>query len=393
MATLREVAALAKVPLLTAYHALSGTQAVPEAQRQSVLAAAEQLGYTLNITIKDVATLANVSIATVSYVLNDSAPVSAATRHRVLEAAAALNYRPNVNGRTLQANKTRLVGYGWHNVKRGHSAPLLDRFTYWMAQAVESYGYHVLTFAHSEESPTDAYEELIQTNRVDGFILAHTNRNDARIRYLMQMRVPFAAFGRANDRWDFPYVDVDGRRGIELVTEHLIGLGHTRIALIGWPEGSLSGDARVQGYFDALDAAAITPQPAWIRRTENSSSAAAAAAAELLVLPSEQRPTAIVCVSDLMAIGVMNYLNRCGIQVGYDVAVSGFDDDPITELLHPPLTTLRQPVDDLAAQVVALLMAELERTPLPQRQILVAPQLIVRASTDPRVNSHSILPA
>lgn len=384
MATLKQVAALANVPLLTAYHALSGSEAVSQAQRQSVLAAAEQLGYTLNITIKDVAALAEVSIATVSYVLNDSAPVSAATRQRVLEAAAALNYRPNVNGRTLQASKTRLIGYGWHNVRRGNNASFLDRFTYWMAQAVESYGYHVLTFAHSEESPTDAYQELIQTNRVDGFILAHTNRNDVRIRYLMEARVPFAAFGRANDRWDFPYVDVDGRRGVELVTEHLIALGHTRIALIGWPEGSLSGDARVQGYFDALDSAALSVQSEWIKRTENSARAAALAAAELMALPSALRPTAIVCVSDLMAIGVMNYLNSCGIRIGYDVAVSGFDDDPIVELLHPPLTTLRQPVDDLAAQVVALLMAELERIALPQRQILVAPELIVRASTDPK---------
>ncbi|MCS6870184.1 MAG: substrate-binding domain-containing protein [Anaerolineae bacterium] len=384
MATLKQVAALANVPLLTAYHALSGSESVPQAQRESVRKAAEQLGYTLNITIKDVAALANVSIATVSYVLNDSAPVSAATRSRVLEAVAVLNYRPNINGRILQANKTRLVGYGWHNIKRGHAAPFLDRFTYWMAQAVESYGYHVLTFAHSEESPTEAYQELIQTNRVDGFILAHTNHNDPRIRYLIDARVPFAAFGRANDSWDFPYVDVDGRRGIALVTEHLISLGHKQIALIGWPEGSLSGDARVQGYFDALAAAAITPHPDWLRRTENSATAAAAVAAELLDLPASLRPTAIVCVSDLMAIGVINYLNRCGVQVGYDIAVSGFDDDPMCELTHPPLTTLRQPVEDLATQAVALLMAELERMPSPQRQILVAPQLIVRASTDPQ---------
>jgi DNA-binding LacI/PurR family transcriptional regulator len=383
MATLKEVAAQAHVPLLTAYHALSGAQPVPEAQQRSVYAAAETLGYTLNITIKDVAALAGVSIATVSYVMNNSYPVSEPTRRRVLEAAAALNYRPNVNGRNLQASKTRLIGYGWHNIKRGQSAPLLDRFTYWMAQAVESYGYHVLTFAHTEDSPTDAYQELIQTNRVDGFILAHTNRNDARIRHLLEARIPFAAFGRANDRWNFPYVDVDGRHGIALVTSHLISLGHTRIALIGWPEGSLSGDARVQGYFDALDAAALSPQAAWIRRVENTSTAAASAAAELLALPAQIRPTALVCVSDLMAIGVMSYLNRCGVQIGYDIAVSGFDDDPVSELLYPPLTTLRQPIDDLAAQVVALLMAELERLPIPQRQILVAPQLIVRASTDP----------
>lgn len=384
MATLKQVAALAKVPLLTAYHALSGAADVPPAQRESVRAAAEQLGYSLNVTIKDVAALAEVSIATVSYVLNDSAPVSAATRHRVLEAAAALNYRPNVNGRILQANKTRLIGYGWHNLKRGHSAPFLERFAYWMAQAVESYGYHVLTFAHSADSPTDAYRELIQTNRVDGFILSHTNRNDPRIRYLLEARVPFVAFGRANDRWDFPYVDVDGREGVRLVAEHLIGLGHTRLALIGWPEGSLSGDARVQGYFDALDAAAISPQAGWIKRAENSAAAAAAAAADLLEMPLATRPTAIICVSDLMAVGVINHLNRCGVQVGYDIAVSGFDDDPIAELIQPSLTTLRQPVDDLAAQVVALLMAELERIPAPQRQILVAPQLIVRASTAPQ---------
>lgn len=382
MATLRDVAEHAGVPILEAYHALRGKAMADDKNREAVIQVAAELGYTLNVTIKDVAALANVSIATVSYVLNDSHPVSPATKRTVLEAVDSLDYRPNVTARSLQASCSRLIGYGWHQIKPGQSAPLLDRFTYWMAQAAEASGYHVLTFSNPDDHPTAMYRELIKTNRVDGFVLAHTNRNDARIRYLLDAGIPFAAFGRANDRWRFPYVDIDGRIGIDLATQHLLEMGHSQIAIVGWPEGSLSGDGRMQGYFDALDEAGITPPKEYITRAENTSSDAYRAAAALMRLPSP--PTAIICVSDLMALGVMNYLNQQGLKIGEDVAVTGFDDDPVSDLLHPGLTTLRQPIDQIAAQVIDLFLAELDGNRPKDYQILLAPELIVRGSSDPR---------
>src|SRR5437016_3443801 len=219
MAGLKEVAERANVSLLTAYHALSNTSLVDDHTRQRIIDAAIHLGYRLNITIRDVADQAEVSIATVSYVLNNSAPVSAVTRQRVLDAVQALGYRPNRTARNLKANETRMIGYAWHDVPSGQMNAVLDRFIYCMALAAESYGYHVLTFALPAEDAVKTYEDLIHTSRVDGFIVSDTNRDDPRIHRLIEMNVPFAAFGRANEDWDFAYVDVDGRKGIEMAVK------------------------------------------------------------------------------------------------------------------------------------------------------------------------------
>ncbi|GAB4545251.1 MAG: LacI family DNA-binding transcriptional regulator [Anaerolineae bacterium] len=382
MATLKDIAAHAKVSILTAYRALSGTSKVPPTELQAVRSAAQALNYTLGITIRDVAALAGVSIATVSYVMNDSYPVSAETRTRVLEAASALNYRPNINARSLQASRTKLIGYGWFRINTRLAASLTDHFAYWMAQAAEMAGYHILSFAHPDENPIAVYDDLIATARVDGFILANTNHNDVRIRHLLAARIPFASFGRANEVWDFPYVDVDGHRGMSMAVEHLLALGHRKIGMIAWPEGSLSGDGRTQGYLDALQAAGISPYRDWLVREANTGAGGYQAAAQLMSL-NGNRPSAIVCISDLMAIGAMNYLNHAKIRVGEDVALTGFDDDPLSELVHPPLTSLRQPIEQIAAQVVELLLAELDQVRLPNRQRLIAPELIIRASSDP----------
>lgn len=379
MPSLRDVANRANVPILTAYHALSNAALVEHQTRQAVIDAAEQLNYRLNVTIRDVADQAHVSIATVSYVLNNSVPVSATTRERVLEAVAALGYRPNITARNLKASETRMIGYAWHDVPAGQMNTVLDRFMYCMALAAESYGYHVLTFTQPGENVVKTYEELISINRVDGFVISNTGLNDERIRRLMDMGVPFAAFGRANDEWDFSYVDVDGQQGIKTAVEHLLAQGHQRIGVLAWPEGSLSGDARLAGYLDALQTARIRPEPDWIVRSQNAVQDGWQAAQRLMA--AKQSPTAIVCVSDMIAIGAMSYLESVGLRAGGDVAITGFDDLPLSEHLRPPLTSLRQPIELLARQVIDLLMAEIERSRLPERHVLLAPTLVIRESS------------
>lgn len=386
MPTLNDVAQQSKVSLLTAYSALSGSPDIDDSTRRTVQASASALHYRLNVTIRDVAKLANVSIATVSYVLNDSHAVSETTRQRVQAAVVALGYRPNITARNLQSSKTHLIGYAWHVMQPPMVNSVLDRFTYWMAQAVEERGYHTLTFAQSPDDLRKAYDDLIDTGRVDGFIVSHTNRNDPRIKHLIERKIPFASFGRANTRWNFPYVDTDGRRGIYLAVQHLTGLGHQQIAIVGWPEGSLSGDARMLGYFDGLDAAGLTPAPDLIIRTENYSEDGTRAAATLMALPASDRPTAIVCLSDMIAFGVMHYLHDFGYQIGQDVAVTGFDDEPLSPYWRPPLTSLRQPIEQIADRLADLVIGQIEgRIGVhdPVAHEAIAPDLIVRASSDP----------
>jgi DNA-binding LacI/PurR family transcriptional regulator len=334
------------------------------------------------VTIKDVARRAGVSIATVSYVFNESAPISERTRTRVLKAAAELGYRPNAIARGLRSRESRTIGYSWHQFPPDRWHPILDRFLYSMAEMAEAQGYHILTFTQpAVTDPWRPYEELILTNRVDGFVLSDTNEDDPRVRYLLDSGFPFVTFGRANEDWDFPYVDVDGAAGVRQGVEHLLALGHQRIAFIGWTEASLVGRYRYQGYVEALRDAGISRDPSWIVRAEHSEAAGREAMRRLLDTPSDQRPTAVVAVSDLMAIGAMNAIYEVGLEPGRDVAVVGFDDIPTAQYLRPPLTTLRQPISEVGERIVNMLLKRIQDGQLTDRAVLLSPRLIARESS------------
>lgn len=340
------------------------------------------MGKTSAVTIRDVARRAGVSIATVSYVLNASAPVSERTRARVLAAAAELGYRPSAIARGLRAQESRIIGYYWHHVPPDKWHPIRDRFLYSIAGAAEAHGYHILTFTHSSHGGSwRPYEDLMRTGQVDGFILSDTSRDDERIEYLLERGFPFVAFGRANEEWDFPYVDVDGEAGVCQAVEHLLSLGHRRVGLIAWQEESLSGQYRYQGYVRALEGAGIAPDPGWIVRSEHTEAAGRLAAHALLDLPSDRRPSAVVAVSDLMAIGAMNALYEIGLQPGRDVAVVGFDDIPMAQYVRPALTTLRQPIMEVGERVVDMVLRLIQGEEPVERNVLLLPTLIVRDSS------------
>jgi DNA-binding LacI/PurR family transcriptional regulator len=332
-------------------------------------------------TIKDVAKEAGVSIATVSYVLNKKDTfVSKETRRQVLEAIERIGYTPNVTARNLKASQTRLIGYAWHEAPYDQVNPVMDRFTYSLAQAVEAAGYHVLTFTHSPDDPLPVYDDLIRSGRVDAFVLSGTVRDDSRIHFLMEADFPFVSFGRSNPDWDFPWVDTDGRQGVREATEYLISLGHTRIAMAAWPEESISGSFRVQGYRDAIKASGIPFQPEYLARGEHSEQGGRDALAYWCKLPSDEQPTAVVAITDLMAIGVMNEAERRGLVVGRDLSVIGYDDVPMSQYLRPALTTVQQPILEIGQALVGMLENVLRPNQPPESHLLIPPRLVIRNS-------------
>jgi DNA-binding LacI/PurR family transcriptional regulator len=334
------------------------------------------------VTIRDVARRAGVSTATVSYVLNDSRPVSAKTRERVLRAVEELGYRPSVIARGLQARESRMIGYSWRPVPPDQFNPILEKFLHSMAEAAVRHDYHVLTFPCPDpDNEVDVYREMVKSGRVDGFVLPNTNLNDRRIRHLQKVRFPFVAFGRANPDWDFTWVDVDGADGVRQATMHLVELGHQRIACLAWPEASLTGQYRLDGYRAAMADIGISVDPGWVIRVENNYYEAYQATQTWLTLPADQRPTAVVALTDLMAIGVMNAAADAGLKVGRELAVVGFDDAPIAGYLRPSLTSLRQPLAEVGELVVTMLIDIVGgKRPAPS-QVLLKPRLIVRDST------------
>jgi DNA-binding LacI/PurR family transcriptional regulator len=333
-------------------------------------------------TIRDVAKEAKVSIATVSYVLNETGSVSDETRGRVLRAVERLGYRPSVIARGLQARESRMIGYSWRPLPPDQFHPILDKFIHSTAEAAARQNYHVLTFASPEPyDETDVYREMVQTGRVDGFIVPNTNFDDRRIRYLLDVGFPFVAFGRANPGWEFPWVDVDGANGVEQAVSHLLELGHERIGCLAWPENSLTGSFRLDGYHRGMAAARLPVQREWILRSENSYKAAYETTGVWLSLPTARRPTAVIAMSDLMAIGVMNAAADSGLDVGRDLALVGFDDAPVTDYLRPSLTSLRQPIAQVGELTVTMLVDIVHgRNPTPA-QVLLKPRLIARDST------------
>lgn len=378
MTSLKQIADTANVSILTAYHALRDADTVEADVRQKVQATALAHDYTLNVTIRDVAALAGVSVGTVSHVLNDSPLTKLETRQRVMQAIKDLDYRRNSIARGLKSNQSRLIGYGWHSAEDPiRRNALLDRFLYDVAQAAESWGYHILTFAQADPTNIKSYGELIQMARVDGFVLSDIVYDDSRLQYLMKTDVPFVAFGRANEGWNFPSVDIDDRLGMRMVVEHLLARGHKRIALLSWPEGMRVGDNRASGYRDALLEAGIEPRPDWIGRTANSVEQALFATQQLM--STQPRPTAIACANDIMAFGVIRYLEQVGLQVGVDVAVTGYDDTPVADLLG--LTSVHQPINIVAVKVIELLIGDIQGLPITRRNVLLEPSLVIRASS------------
>ncbi|GAB4327591.1 MAG: LacI family DNA-binding transcriptional regulator [Phototrophicales bacterium] len=326
-------------------------------------------------TIKDVARAAGVSIATVSYVLNNkTGMVSETTREHVLEVAQRLGYRPNINARNLQASRTGLIGYAWHKAPGGEPSPVLDQFIYHLAHAAEQQDYHVLTFTHPGDNPIRVYEDLIRSRRVDGFVLAETETNDPRVRFLIDENFPFVTFGRTANDWEYCWVDTDGRDGAKQAVEHLIQQGHERIGFLGWSYAALTGDDRLQGYLEAMENAGLPVDKDYIARTDYKTETIESVLAQW----KPHNLTAAFVVSDYDAISLMRGLERNKMP---PMAVVGFDDAPVSKFTRPGLTTLRQPLREISTALIKMLHERIQNKDCIPQNKLFKPELIIRESS------------
>jgi DNA-binding LacI/PurR family transcriptional regulator len=334
------------------------------------------------VTLKQVASHAGVSYQTVSKVINHQVQVSKETEDRIWNSVRELGYRPNLIARSLRANRSYMIGYSWEPSPPDKENNILDQFIQSMATVAESAGYHMLAFPHRPGNEwISGYRELIDTNRVDGFVLYSVEFDDPRVKLLQEYHFPFVAFGRSKPGWDFPHVDVDGTAGMRMVIDHLLGQGYRRIAVLAWPEDSRVGQNRMEGITGGLQDAGVSLSPELLARGEGVFQFGLEATSHWLDLPSEQRPDAIVAFNDLMAVGAMRAIQDRGLQVGKDLAVTGFDDMPLAQYINPSLTSVRQPIWEVGQKVMSLLLDLLEEKQPEQDKILVDPVLIVRESS------------
>jgi DNA-binding LacI/PurR family transcriptional regulator len=332
------------------------------------------------VTIAMVAQRAGVSRQTVSNALNSPDLLKPETLARVRRAIEDLGYRPQSAARTLRTRSSRLIAYGIRPARHGRSTPVLDRFLHALSDTAGEAGYRILLFpAADAEAEAEAYDTLLREHSVDGFVLSDTTRGDRRQGWLHKHGIPFVAFGRswgARDVGD--WVDVDGAAGTAQAVDHLVGLGHRRIAFLGWPRGSGSGDDRAAGWREAMRRHGLSPRG--LRAfAEDEVEPAADAVRPLL----DAGVTAVVAASDTLAMGCYRALREQGRTPGRDVALTGFDDSPAAPLLTPGLTSLQQPLEEIGQECVRLLLARMASPTAPPVRTLLPTRLVVRESSEP----------
>ncbi len=337
-----------------------------------------------HVTVKEVAIAAGVSYQTVSKVINHQIQVTDETKKRIWDAVNALGYKPSYNARSLRAQRSFTIGYSWPPPPPNQFSPILDNFLHSMFLAAEAHGYYLLTFPYHENSQNNlaTYNSLIDTGRVDGFVLSSIEYNDPQVLLLLERKFPFVAFGRSNPELTFSWVDVDGGEGIQQETKHIFEQGHRKIAVLAWPECSRVGNNRISGYFSVMERAGVPINPAWIKHGEGTYDVGFQSMLELLDLPEEIRPTAVITMNDLTAVGAMQAAKSRGLVIGKEFAVGGFDDFPLVQYLDPPLTTLRQPITEIGQKIIDILVTLINSEDQAEAQtMLVNPELVIRGST------------
>ncbi len=339
------------------------------------------------VTLQDVATKLSVSAATVSRALAGYPGVAPATRQRVLQAAQEMGYHPNVTARRLQKQRTDTIGFIIPTFGPRLSDPYFGELLSGIGNATVEQDYDILVFTCSPDTSDEmqAYARFIQGRRVDGTLVVRTRKHDARIAYLLEQDFPFVAFGRSRVEGDFCYLDVDGTAGIREVTRHLINLGHRRLAIILPPENLMFTHYRRLGFEEAMAEVGLSTEETLVAfgdLTEHSGHEIGRT-----LLAQDDPPSAIVACNDLMALGAISAAQGLGLTVGRDVAVTGFDDVSLAAHSHPPLTTVRQPIYEIGQRITRMLIQLIQGEIPAETQVVLTPQLIVRESSGPLIDS------
>ena len=327
-------------------------------------------------TISDVARQADVSPATVSRVIQGARNVNPATRERVEHAIEELGYVPSAVARSLRSKRTRslalvvsdITNTFWTTIARG------------VEDVAQQHGYSVLLCNTDENlSKQQQYLDLLIGQQVDGVIIAPFDSDAQHLDKLRRRKIPTVVIDRRIEGWDVDSVSGDSLSGARALVRHLIGLGHRRIAVVSGPAITSTAEDRVAGYCMALAEAGIALEPRLIKRGEYRNVSGETLTHQLMDEGSQ--PTAIFAANNLIAMGVIDALEKRGLRVPQDIALVSFDDLPNASHLFPFLTVVAQPVYDMGVNAAQLLLSRLDaEVPLRPRQVILPVRLIVRHS-------------
>lgn len=334
-------------------------------------------------TIREIASLAGVSIATVSRVLNDRPDVSPGTREIVLQHVRAQNYNANRSARALGGGRTGLIGL---------MLPVVyaEYFSAIMSGAAKELQEHDMRFVlcptwHEHDREVSLLEHIMH-GTTDASMLLLPAESSEELRELQTQDYPFVVVDPREPLGDgIPVVACAHAAGAKAAVDHLIALGHTRIAAITGPSTWTATIERMNGYLTAMAAIGIIPPPEYVAEADYVMPGGYLAARKLLSLPD--RPTAIFAFNDNMAIGTYRAAREMGLHIPHDLSIVGFDDAEISRIVTPELTTVRQPLEEMGSMGASLLTRVLEGERVDALRVDLAARLIVRDSTAPPARS------
>ncbi|PKQ23749.1 MAG: LacI family transcriptional regulator [Actinobacteria bacterium HGW-Actinobacteria-5] len=338
-----------------------------------------------SVSMRDVATLAQVSVGTVSNVLNSPDRVAEATRQRVQAAIEKLGWVPNESARQLRAGRSRSIGMVVMDIA--------NPFFTDVARGAEELLYgeqYSVQIGNSDQDPGREITLLdrFEQQRVGGVLFAPIDDSVERLVRLRQRGIPVVIVDRVGSSVDFCSVGVDDLAGGRLAGQHLLDQGHHRLAFVGGPSSLAQVRDRRRGMELAVEQAGGDVSLLAVSTPTLSLEAGVSSAGEIAALPTGERPTAVFAANDLVAIGLLQGFVTAGLRVPDDVAIIGYDDIAFAAAAAVPLSSVRQPREDIGRKSAELLVREIEAAdsgaPHRHEAVRFTPQLIARRSTQPR---------
>lgn len=333
-----------------------------------------------SISIKEIARIARVSHSTVSRALRGSVRVSAETTRLIRQIADENGYHPSLAARSLVTRKSQTIGC----VVTSLADPFVGGVISGIEEEANRHGYSVF-LANSNGDPERelAVVRSFRERRVDGVLVAASQVGASYIPHLSTMQIPLVLINNLHPGDFVNSVMIENIEAAKLITGHLIELGHRKIAYIGDRSGQQSDRERYSGFTQSLAMAGIRENPAWVVYGSTGPEGGEAQMRHLLQLP--ERPTAVFCYDDLIALGAFKAVHDAGLDIPSDISLTGFDDLFVASYTHPPLTTVHQPLQAMGKRAMQVLLELLTR---PQKEargenwhVRIRGELVIRQST------------